>query len=125
MTITADVTGYLIVLSEFEKLKSNMETAVRPALTTNMNGLREQAEELTHYISHRLRSGWAVSDSHTGQTINVKLYNNTEYAETEFDRPGNKESVGTPHDVRPDLEAMAEGNVESWVFEAITKGLRQ
>ena len=113
------------VISEMTKLKENMTTGIRPPLTEFMGNVRDIAEQATHIVEGRLQRSWAVADTQTSGGVNVKLFNEVPYAEEEFDRPGVKNSVGTPHDVRPEINDFAVGFVEGVVFEAITRDLRQ
>ncbi len=123
--IEADQTQIAAIISEFTKLKENVSSGIRPPLVDFMGNVRDIAEEATHVVQGRLQRSWAVGDTQTTQGVNVKLFNEVPYAEEEFDRPGDKTSVGTPHDVRPQINDFATSFIEDVVFQAVTKDLRQ
>lgn len=113
------------VVNEFDKLKTNITSKIAPATQKFMGEVQDVAIDLTHFISHNLQSGWGVQSSGVGQTISVKLVNVVEYAEEEFSRPGIREDVGTPHDVRPAIQDKASAGIEGVVFNAVIDGLRR
>lgn len=112
------------VLNEFEILRKNVTSEMVPATQKFMGTIQDMAIDLTHFISHNLQSGWNITSSGTGNTMTVKLFNPVEYAAEEFSRPGVKESVGTEHDVRPAIQDATLADIETVVFNAMTKGLR-
>jgi len=112
------------VVAEFERLKKNMTSNVRPKTIDYMDGVWDYAIERTHWITHELQAGWKLTDTQNANTINVLLSNQVPYAQEEFERPGVKESVGTEHDVRPDIQDFALSGIERAVFNALTEGLR-
>jgi len=118
-------TQLIAVIEEFTKLSINLSTGIRPPVVSQMNNISGLAEARTHFITHRLQHAWFVKDQQRADGVTVQLLNETEYAQEEFDRPGVKASVGTPHDVRPELADIANLTMEATVFNAIVKGLRQ
>lgn len=111
------------VIQEFIKLQANLQTNVPAETEKYMNDVWDFAIDETHYITHSLQQGWHVVATRSGGTVNVKLINETEYAKEEFDRPGDKKGVGTPHDVRPAIQDYTLANIEQVVFKALTQGL--
>lgn len=111
------------VMQEFIKLQANIQTNVPSEAERYMNGVWDFAIDETHYITHSLQQGWHVVATRSGGSVSVKLINETEYAKEEFDRPGEKKGVGTPHDVRPAIQDFAMADIEQVLFKALTQGL--
>jgi hypothetical protein len=111
------------VITELRRVQSNISGEIRPRTVNFMNSVMGIAEGMTHKISGTLARSWGVKDEQKPDGIIVTLFNQVSYAEQEFDRPGVRDDVGTPHDVRPELEDLAFRNIETVVYDALTEGL--